>query len=247
MRTGLVLAGAEPYAVLWPKYWKWWIYHGKTSTDHVSSVKEPRTLWSVSQHNRATAHQESIELQWDGPFYSGLWVCLGRVLHVDLGIMESYRELLKMSKLKFTIRYIFPSLKWKETSRKKCQFFNYFQRNKALVIESVQFAVANKGNISLTTKKWESAVCHADISYRVHLHSFFSCWKLGGKKSFFLLAVRNTFSLCTLNNFVVGEYFLDPFSIRHYAVKYRLSISLLLMLLSLPIRISAATPNAELR
>lgn len=51
------------------------------------------------------------------------WVCLGHVLHVDLGIMESYRELRKKSELKFTITFIFPPLKWKETSREKCQFF----------------------------------------------------------------------------------------------------------------------------
>lgn len=27
--------------------------------------------------------------------------------------------------------------------KEKCQVFNYFQRNKTLVIESIQFAVAN--------------------------------------------------------------------------------------------------------
>lgn len=37
--------------------------------------------------------------------------------------------------------------------KEKCQAFNYFRRNKNLVTESIQFAVANKGNISLTTEK----------------------------------------------------------------------------------------------
>lgn len=51
--------------------------------------------------------------------------------------------------------------------KEKCQVFNYLQRNKPLVIENIQFAVASKGNISLTTKKWKSPVCLADISCKV--------------------------------------------------------------------------------
>lgn len=59
--------------------------------------------------------------------------------------------------------------------KEKCQVFKYLQRNKPLVIENIQFAVTNKRNISATTKKWKSAVCHADISCKVQPDSFYGC------------------------------------------------------------------------
>lgn len=55
--------------------------------------------------------------------------------------------------------------------KEKCQVFKYLQRNKPLVIENIQFAVTNKRNISATTKKWKSAVCHVDISCKVQIAS----------------------------------------------------------------------------
>lgn len=57
---------------------------------------------------------------------------------------------------------------------------------------------------------------------------------------------KNIFSLCTLNSFAVGEYFLAPFSVWHYSSK----IQILYFppwhfahVLSFPIKISAAVPN----